>query len=225
MEMRFRQYDFCHMPQSLPSIHSELALLLPKSLHAHCFTTHHAKGERLFATGGKPAHMFFVVNGEVILERLGLHGESVVLQRTRYGFVGEASLQSARYHCAGRVVSPSEIIQIPIGQIQAALEADSAFAIRWISMLSREVRRLRMQCERLCLHRVQDRLLHLLETEGKDGKYPLGAGLRSLAGELGVTHEALYRCVSSMEKKGHLRRDDGMLSMVVPAFGAFKKAK
>lgn len=157
--------------------------------------------------------MFFVVNGEVILERLGVHGESVVLQRTRYGFVGEASLQSTRYHCDGKVVSPSEIVQIPIRQIHAALEADSAFAIRWISMLSREVRRLRMQCERLSLHKVQDRLLHLLETEGKDGQYPLGAGLKSLAGELGVTHEALYRCVADMEKKALLLREDGRLSL------------
>ncbi len=160
--------------------------------------------------------MFFVMTGEVILERLGLHGESVVLQRTRYGFVGEASLQSARYHCDGKVVAPSEIVQIPIRQIHTALETDSAFAIRWISMLSREVRRLRMQCERLSLHKVQDRLLHLLETEGKEGEYPLRAGLKSLAGELGVTHEALYRCVSSMEKEGLLRREDGMLSLRRP---------
>jgi DNA-binding IclR family transcriptional regulator len=80
-------------------------------------------------------------------------------------------------------------------------------------MLSREVRRLRMQCERLSLHKVQDRRLHLLETEGKDGQYPLGSGLKSLAGELGVTHEALYRCVASMEKQGILRREDGRLSL------------
>ena len=157
--------------------------------------------------------MFFVVSGEVILERPGLHGESVVLQRTRHGFVGEASLQSASYHCDGKVVAPSDLVQIPIRQIHTALETDPAFAIRWIRMLSGEVRRLRMQCERLSLHKVQNRLLHLLETEGKDGKYPLGAGLKSLAGELGVTHEALYRCVADMEKKGLIQREDGALSL------------
>lgn len=213
METGPRAYDFYHMIQSLPPIHQELVQLLPPSLHAHCCTTRRDKGERLFITGKKPEYMFFVASGEVILERLGLHGESVILQRTRYGFVGEASLQSTRYHCDGKVVSPGEIVQVPIREIHAALARDPAFAIRWIGMLSREVRRLRMQCERLSLHKVQDRLLHLLETEGKDRKYRLGAGLKSLAAELGVTHEALYRCVSDMEKKGRLRREDGQLSL------------
>ena len=210
----FAGYDFCHMAQYSSPMHKELAQLLPSSLHAHCLTTHHAKGEQLFATGKKPEYMYFVVSGEVILERLGLQGESVILQRTRYGFVGEASLQSARYHCDGKVVSPSEIVQVPIRQMQVALETDSSFAIRWLNMLSREVRRLRMQCERLSLHKVQDRLLHLLETEGTDGQFPLGAGLKSLAGELGVTHEALYRCVAGMEQQGLLRREPGVLSLL-----------
>lgn len=83
-----------------------------------------------------------------------------------------------------------------------------------LGMLNREVKRLRMQCERLSLHKVQDRLLHLLETEGKQGRYPLGSGLKSLAGELGVTHEALYRCVSELEKKNCLRRDSGFLDIL-----------
>jgi CRP-like cAMP-binding protein len=203
------------MSQTLPSIHKELGQLLPASLHAFCLTAEQAKGFRLFATGEKPVHMFFVASGEVVLERLGLHGESVILQRTRYGFVGEASLQSARYHCDGKVTAASEIVQVPIREIRAALESEPAFATRWIGMLNQEVKRLRMQCERLSLHKVQDRLLHLLETEGKNGTYPLGAGLKSLAGELGVTHEALYRCVSDMEKKKLLRRDSGQLSLQV----------
>jgi len=158
--------------------------------------------------------MFFVASGEVVLERLGLQGESVILQRTRYGFVGEASLQSERYHCDGMVTVPAEITQVPIREIRAAMASDPAFATRWIGMLNREVKRLRLQCERLSLNKVQDRLLHLLETEGKQGKYPLASGLKSLARELGVTHEALYRCVSEMEKKNILRRDSGYLSIL-----------
>lgn len=207
-------YDLNHMTPSAFPIRKELAELLPVSLHAFCVTSTHGKGERLFATGEKPAHMFFIASGEVVLERLGVQGESVILQRTRYGFVGEASLQSERYHCDGKVTAPSEITQVPVRKIRAAMAGDPAFAIRWIGMLNREVKRLRLQCERLSLNKVQDRLLHLLETEGKQGKYPLGSGLKSLARELGVTHEALYRCVSAMEKKNILRRDSGFLSIL-----------
>ncbi len=194
-------------------IHPELAALLPAGLHAACTTAGYGKGARLFATGDKPAHMFFIASGEVVLERVGEQGGAVVLQRTRHGFVGEASLQSARYHCDGKVVLPSDITRVPIQEVRAAMDGDPAFAGRWIGMLNREVKRLRLQCERLSLHKVQDRLLHLLETDGSHGAYPLGAGLKSLAADLGVTHEALYRCVAEMEKRGGLRRAAGFLSL------------
>ena len=39
----------------------------------------------------------------------------------------------------------------------------------------------------------------------------------ALAGELGVTHEALYRCVSDMEKKELLLRDVGYLRLLTGA--------
>jgi CRP-like cAMP-binding protein len=197
-----------------PSAHKELTELLPPGLIAECSCVNLAKGALLFSAGKIPVYMFFVVSGELVLERPGLHGAPVILQRTRHGFVSEASLQSSRYHCDGRAVSPSEIARIPIKSLRAALDCDSAFAIRWIGMLNREVKRLRLQCERLSLNKVQDRLVHLLETEGKTGQYPLGSGLKSLAGELGVTHEALYRCVSDMEKNNLLSRDQGNLRLL-----------
>ena len=201
------------MDGTSPPLHPELAALLPASLHGRCDSHLHGKGAYLFKTGQKPRHMFFIAQGEVVLERLGLSGETVILQRTRQGFLGEASLQSARYHCDGKVVTQAQITAIPVQDIRAALETDPAFAMRWIGMLNKEVRRLRMQCERLSIHRVQDRLLHLVETEGREGKISLGAGLKSLAGELGVTHEALYRCVAELEKKGQLARDGGTLTL------------
>lgn len=198
-------------PSSLP-IQKELLELLPAELHDFCVTSFCEKGELLFVTGKKPVSMHFITSGEVVLQRRGMQGESVILQRTRFGFVGEASLQSERYHCDAKVTVSAEITRVPIQQIRSVMTTDPAFSTRWIGMLNLEVKRLRLQCERLSLHKVQDRLLHLLETEGTQGKYPLGSGLKSLAGDLGVTHEALYRCVSAMVKKNILSRDNGFLS-------------
>jgi CTP-dependent riboflavin kinase len=81
-------------------------------------------------------------------------------------------------------------------------------------MLNKEVKRLRLQCERLSLTKVQDRFVHLLETEGDQGCFPIGAGIKSLASELGVTHEALYRCISAMEKLGILTRNTTHMCLV-----------
>ncbi|MFZ3219962.1 MAG: Crp/Fnr family transcriptional regulator [Rhodoferax sp.] len=194
----------------------ELHELLPKSLISSCEEAELLKGTCLFRAGDKPERMFFVVGGEVILERPGLQGASVILQRTRRGFVGEASLKSAKYHCHGQVVAHTRIVQIPIGTVRDAIDSDPAFAGRWIGMLNKEVKRLRLQCERLSLTKVQERFVHLLETEGNDGHFPIGAGIKSLAGELGVTHEALYRCIYAMEKQGTLKRTESHLCLVSP---------
>ncbi len=188
-----------------------LCKLLPPGLQALCAASPCARGALLFKQGTKPTHMLFVIRGEVTLQRLGRQGESVVLQRTRHGFVGEASLESARYHCDAIVTLSGEVVAIPITSIKQALAADSAFASRWIAMLNQEVKRLRAQCERLSMRGVKQRLLHLIETEGRDGRLPLGSGLKSLAAELGVTHEALYRAVAALEKNGVLRRQDEVL--------------
>lgn len=188
--------------------------LLPAHLHGLCKTERYAKAERLFETGKRPAFMFFVGAGEVTLERHGIHGEPIILQRTRRGFVGEASLQSTRYHCDAQVLVDSEVTKIPMKELRAALEVDPPFSIRWIDMLNREVKRLRLQCERLTLNTVEARLLHLIETEAQAKGYSLGVGLKSIAREIGVTHEALYRCVASLEKRGVLSRTDNRLRLL-----------
>jgi CRP-like cAMP-binding protein len=195
-------------------IHQELAALLPAALHESCVRASYARGDRLFSAGERPKYMFFISSGEVLLERMGMQGASIVLQRTRSGIISEASLRSERYHCHANVVLPSEITGVPILKVNSALISDSAFSNRWIAMLNREVKRLRLQCERLSLHRVDERLMHFLETEGTNGQHPLGSGLKSLASELGVTHEALYRCVAQMEKRGILHRGAENLRIV-----------
>lgn len=90
----------------------ELKELLPPRLHARCANGRYARGTTLFETGRRPAFMFYVASGEVTLERHGIHGEPVVMQRCRRGFVGEASLHSSRYHCDARVVTDAEISRI-----------------------------------------------------------------------------------------------------------------
>ena len=53
--------------------------------------------------------------------------------------------------------------------------------------------------------------MHLIESEGNKGQLAMGSGLKSLAAELGVTHEALYRTVADLEHSGILVRDAGKL--------------
>jgi CRP-like cAMP-binding protein len=188
-----------------------LKALLPADMHSNCVGSLIRKGARVFDAGKMPVWMFYVVTGEVTLERAGVHGEPVVLQRTRQGFVSEASLKVARYHCDAIAITDTQVIQVPVRDLARALDNDPAFASRWISMLNAEVRRLRLHLERLNMKSVRDRVLHLIETEGQQGRYPVPSGLKTLAGELGVTHEALYRTMAALEAEGVMHRSSGAL--------------
>lgn len=207
-----RLYDSDHMTdpaeQRLPE---PLRKLLPLEIQAQCASSPCTRGDLLFKQGKKPTQMLYVTRGEVVLQRLGRTGGSVVLQRARRGFIGEASLDSVRYHCDAVVTMSGEVVAIPLEAIKQALDADSGFAGRWIAMLNQEVKRLRAQCERLSMRGVAERLLHLIEAEGSEGRLPLGGGLKSMASELGVSHEALYRAVAELEKNGRLRRRENFL--------------
>lgn len=189
-----------------PPVPDALRRLLPPALLAQCRTHTAARGECLFRTGQRPAAMHHVHEGEVALQRTGEDGGTVVLQRVRHGFVAEASLEAARYHCDAVVLAPAGLTRVPLAPLRQALQTDAAFAQRWIAMLNAELRRLRRQCERLALPTVEARLLHLLRTEGDAQGLRIDGGLKSLAGELGITHEALYRCVARLEREGRLRR-------------------
>ncbi|HUX26892.1 MAG TPA: Crp/Fnr family transcriptional regulator [Burkholderiales bacterium] len=200
------------MPDPIDSrLPETLRKLLPVEVQTLCAFSPCTRGDVLFRQGKKPARMLYLTRGEVVLQRVGRQGESVVLQRARRGFIGEASLESARYHCDAVVTASGEVVAMPIVSIRQALAADSAFARRWVSMLNQEVKRLRAQCERLSLRGVKERLLHLIETEGDAGRLPLGSGLKSMAAELGVSHEALYRAVAALEKQGMLLRQENHL--------------
>ena len=201
------------MPPISFQLPQDLLTLLPQPLHSLCKVEHFKRNSHLFKVSQHPEWMFFVLTGEVTLERIGIQGDPVVLQRTRHGFVSEASLQSPVYHCDAHVVLEAEVVCVPVAALLTSLQQDSAFALRWIGMCNREIRHLRLQCERMSLKTVQEKLLHLIETEGKSGQYDVGSGLKTLASELGVTHEALYRTLASLEKQQKLTRASGKLSL------------
>ena len=190
-----------------------LKQFLPPDLYALSETKDYPSGTALFLTGQRPQWMFFILSGEVTLDRHGMSGQMSCLQRCQSGFVGEASLTSDRYHCDGRTTVNSQVTKIPIEALRKAIKTDTIFAVRWIVMLSLEVRKLRLQNERLSIPKVQDRLLHLIETEGVNGSYRLICPIKDIAKQLAVSHEALYRAIAHCLSKQLIVRDENSLTL------------
>ncbi|QWE20610.1 Crp/Fnr family transcriptional regulator [Polynucleobacter sp. AP-Kolm-20A-A1] len=205
-----RAYDLNHMDIYIPELLKEL---LPKGLLGQCHAHHFEKGDYLFHQGKKPEYMFFIVSGEAVLTRISSHGEPTTLQRCKGGFVSEASLLVDAYHCDVIATHNGQAITLPIKSLREAL-ADSKFSMKWVQLLSKEIMRLRTQSERLGLKDIRSKLIHLIETEGKQGVLTLQSDFKSMASEIGVTHEALYRAIATLEKEGLLEKHPDSLELL-----------
>lgn len=193
-------------------IPAPLKALLPDEVIATCQVESFEKGQFLFRAGKPPQKMFYIVSGQALLTRPGIHGELTILQRISQGFISEASLLIEKYHCDAHFNKKGIAITIPVEVLRSALK-NSDFSEKWTLLLSREIMRLRTQAERLTLKDIRSKVIHLIETEGKSGVLTLVSDLKSIASELGATHEALYRTLKSMEDAGVLIKSANSLEL------------
>jgi CRP-like cAMP-binding protein len=198
--------------------HPDLASV-PQRLKDHATEVRAATSNTLYRIGAKPKSMLYVVEGEIRLVRRARNGAEIVLQRATAGFLAEASLDASRYHCdivAGR---DSRIVAFPIERFREALRNNEGFRDFWIRRLARELRKSRGQCERLSLRGAAERIEHYIEAEGSNGRIELRQSKKAWAAELGMTHEALYRALSSLARTGriHVQERGEVLVMTIPS--------
>lgn len=179
--------------------------LIPGSLRKHAKRLNAQARETLFRVGDPVRHIYLVLSGEVRLIRISRNGGEAILQRSRGGFIAEASLDSRCYHCDGITAEPSVMLFFPVVAFLNALEDEPDFRKAWQSQLAKEVRMLRAQCERLSFKTAAERIAHYIEAEGTNGIATLSQSRKSWAAELGLTHEALYRALRRMQADGILK--------------------
>jgi len=176
-----------------------------------------ARGELVFRMRAPARHVFYLLHGRVVLHRWGPAGEEVVIHTAAPGeFFAEAAMHGERYHCSASAAVASEVAAVPSDALREALAVDAAFAALWTAILSRQLRRARARVERLSLKGAADRVRHLLVTEGVGSRptLTLQGTMRELAGELGLTHEALYRTLAAMARAGELAREGSTLVLL-----------
>jgi CRP-like cAMP-binding protein len=77
-----------------------------------------------------------------------------------------------------------------------------------MGMLARQIMSLRTRLEQRNIQSARERIRHYLTLNAApDGRtVTLGGSLKDLAGELGLTHEALYRTLAEMVADGEIER-------------------
>jgi len=157
-------------------------------------------GDLVFRRDGPVEWLHFVDRGLVHLLRYKADGGMTVLQRAEANyFLAEASLFSPSYHCDAQAITAASLTRFRKSAVIAALNSDPELAAEWAKYLSREVQRTRARAELLALRKLSDRLDAWLEIG--DRVLPEKGQWISVAREIGVSPEALYRHLAATRSK------------------------
>ncbi len=167
------------------------------------------RGEILFRKDDATVGFYQVEQGQIRLCRVDQTGREVVLHVAGPGdFIAEASLFAQIYHCDAVAITDARVRLYPkdvvLAQFRQDPEALAAFAAR----LARELMALRTRIELRNIRSARGRVETYLElnTEADGRTITLRGTVKDLAAELGLTHEALYRTLRTLESDGTITR-------------------
>src|SRR5262249_5012802 len=167
-----------------------------------------ARNEVLFRQGDKVRAIYFIEQGRLRLERRTFDGRLLILGTTPANeFFVEASLFSEIFHCDAVASEPSGVRIFPQHPVLHALRPDPASAISLLKLAAHQIIELRQRLELMKVRSAKERVMLYLDfNAGADGTVRLPGPLQDIASELGLTREALYRTLASLEQTGAIER-------------------
>lgn len=150
------------------------------------------EGGFLFHRGDSVTNLYLVLEGAVELTRHQADGGIVILQRaSQNDILAEASVSSQHYHCDAFAAVRSVVLAVPMTEVRSRLAHSPEFTEAWAEHLAREVQEARLRSEILSLKTVARRLDAWVLSHGE--RMPAKGEWKSLAHQIGVSPEALYR--------------------------------
>ena len=178
---------------------------LPRNSRASAIERRLAEGQPLFNQCDRASGIYEVVSGKVRLTRVDAEGRELLLGIARAGDTfAEASLFSLIQGFSAVAMSKAVLRLYPKASVLAEFARNPQAAQAFAALLA-QVIDLRTRLERHNLHSAGDRIRHYL-ADAEDGIVVLSGTVKDLAGELGHSHEALYRTLSEMENEGEIAR-------------------
>jgi CRP-like cAMP-binding protein len=178
-----------------------------------------ARNGVLFRQGDEVAAIYFVEAGRLRLERRTFDGRLLVLGTTSAGeFFVEAALFSETFHCDAVAAEPSRVCVYPKAAVLNALRAEPASAMSFLQLMAHRVMELRQRLELMKVRSAKDRVMLYLELHtGPDGRtVNLRGQVQDIASDLGLTREALYRTLASLERASAIERARARIRLKKP---------
>jgi len=163
----------------------------------------------LFRRGDATRYMYGVLEGQASLRRTSFEGAELTIYRAHGGdLFAEAALFSDAYHCDGEAHGGSRIALFSKPAVLNLMQNDGAFAAGFCQRLAGQVQRLRSNIELRAIRSAEERIIAALSLRLGTGEtlYEVQGTWKAFAGEIGLTHEALYRALNRLERARRVQR-------------------
>ena len=173
-------------------------------------------GQSLFRQGSRTVGLYEILSGKVRLVQVDRSGREAILHSASAGeTIAEASLFAPTYHCDAIATTSAVVRLYPKAMMLAEFQRNRKASEAFMAMLAHQIINLRTSLEQRNIHSARDRIQHYLVVNvGSDGRtVTLGGTLKELAGELGLSHEALYRALAEMASDGEIERRRGIIQL------------
>ena len=153
------------------------------------------RGEYVFHQGDKTLGMFLVTTGKIQLQRHTRAGATVIIHTAMEGDTfAEAALFSDTYHCDAIAIKAGQIVRFDRQQILSLLETNQQFAIALTRQFAIQMQSYRRKIELQAIKSARERVYSAL-AEGL-----MTSDIKTFAFEIGLTHETVYRALSTLTK-------------------------
>ncbi len=156
-------------------------------------------GSTLFWREERVRNLYVVDSGIVDLRRSTEDGNSLILQRAgSKSILAEASVYSRRYHCDAVVTEAARLLEFSKPKFLGWMTSDPHLVHLWGGHLAATIQGARQRAEILSHRSVSQRLNGWLAMN--DANMPEKGRWKSIAIEIGVTPEALYREIAKRRR-------------------------
>jgi CRP-like cAMP-binding protein len=128
----------------------------------------------------------------------------------------EASLSATHYHCDAIAETDSVVLALPKADLLTLMTTDAAQGVAFTLALASQVRDLRTKLELRNIRSAKERVLAWLRLHatGNPQRVMLNRSWTLIAEELGLTREAVYRALATLERERRIARHDGGVGLI-----------
>lgn len=180
-------------------------------------------GQFIFREGEAADSLFFLESGQVRLLQYTESGKSIEHYGIEAGdFFAEVVLFLGNYACSAITTQPSRIAAIPKNLFLVELRQNSELATALMLQMARRLHLTKILLELRSIHSARERVIRYLQimiplvSEPQQSSLELDRPFKSIAGDLGISPEALSRTLKQLQTEGVIERVNRSITLHKP---------